>query len=159
MFSATRVAAGVAILALAGSLAFVASGAVADWLVTREGDKVEIDGLRPGSTYRYEIGSDGTLSEKALFAEHGSDGMTIDNEGNVYLTGKGVTVFDRTGNRPRRVKRVREWDNPVCRQPTFGHFQACQTAEGGRYAHRSARVSADGAECHVRGERCSGASG
>ena len=23
--------------------------------------------------------------------------MTIDNEGNVYLTGKGVTVFDRTG--------------------------------------------------------------
>jgi sugar lactone lactonase YvrE len=27
----------------------------------------------------------------------GSDGMTLDNEGNVYLMGKGVLVFDRTG--------------------------------------------------------------
>jgi gluconolactonase len=39
-------------------------------------------------TYSFEIQEDGTLSHKKLFCELGSDGMTIDAEGNVYLTGK-----------------------------------------------------------------------
>ena len=37
-------------------------------------------------TFVYTINADGTLSNKKLFAPESSDGMTIDNQGNVYLT-------------------------------------------------------------------------
>ena len=48
-------------------------------------------------TYRYDIQTDGKLAGKKLFCGMGSDGMTLDAEGNLYLTGNGVTVFDKTG--------------------------------------------------------------
>lgn len=48
-------------------------------------------------TYKYTILSDGSLSERTLFVNKGSDGMTIDTKGNVYTTGKDIVVFDRTG--------------------------------------------------------------
>ena len=50
-----------------------------------------------GKTYSYKINSDGTLSDKKLFAEQGSDGMTLDTYGNVYLTGKAVTIHNPSG--------------------------------------------------------------
>lgn len=48
-------------------------------------------------TYRYGIRPDGTLADKALFCESGSDGMTLDEHGNLYLTGAGVLVFSPGG--------------------------------------------------------------
>ena len=53
--------------------------------------------IKDKKTYSYAIQKDGSLTEKKLFCEMGSDGMTIDSEGNVYLTGRGVTVFDSAG--------------------------------------------------------------
>src|SRR5207249_4477185 len=50
-------------------------------------------------TYRYNINKDGTLSNKTLFVNEASDGMTIDNRGNVYLTGNGVTVYNNEGKK------------------------------------------------------------
>ncbi len=41
---------------------------------------------------------DRTLSDKRLFANMGSDGMTID-EGDIYMTGNGVTVFNAKGEK------------------------------------------------------------
>lgn len=54
-------------------------------------------------TYKYKINNDGTLSDKTLFASVGSDGMTIDNEGNIYLTENGVLVYDSAGNQIDRI--------------------------------------------------------
>jgi gluconolactonase len=71
----------------------------------------DIDG---GKTYRYKIESDGSLTEKTLFCSLGSDGMTIDDEGNVYLTGKGVSVFDPTGNRIEHIDVPEPWTGNVC---------------------------------------------
>ena len=48
-------------------------------------------------TYRYTILEDGTLSGKQLFADEGSDGMTIDSKGNVYLTNSAVKVYNPAG--------------------------------------------------------------
>jgi gluconolactonase len=48
-------------------------------------------------TYRYTIQPDGTLGEKVLFCSQRSDGMTIDNEGNLYLTTSGVNVYNSSG--------------------------------------------------------------
>ena len=53
------------------------------------------DGRR---TYVYTPAPDGTLADRRLFVEQGSDGMTMDEMGNVYLTGEDVTVFDPDGD-------------------------------------------------------------
>jgi gluconolactonase len=65
-------------------------------------------------TYAYEIQPDGSLSGKRLFCKLGSDGMTIDDRGNVYLTGKGVTVFDRQGRQIEHIDVPESWTGNIC---------------------------------------------
>jgi gluconolactonase len=61
-------------------------------------------------TYRYKIAEDGSLAEKTLFCESGSDGMTLDSQGNVYLTGnKGVTVYNEHGDLIQTISVPRGW--------------------------------------------------
>lgn len=67
-------------------------------------------------TYSYQINADGTLTDRKLFVEMGSDGMTTDNRGNVYLTGKGVTIFDKSGLQIAHIPIDQEWTANV----TFG---------------------------------------
>jgi gluconolactonase len=54
-------------------------------------------------TFVYTISGDGTLSDKKLFAPEGSDGMTIDNEGNVYLTTTAVSVYNKQGRKVQMI--------------------------------------------------------
>jgi len=54
-------------------------------------------------TFRYTIKADGTLTNKKLFAPVGSDGMTMDSEGNVYLTESAVLVYSPAGKRIARI--------------------------------------------------------
>ncbi|MFP6656858.1 MAG: SMP-30/gluconolactonase/LRE family protein, partial [Pirellulales bacterium] len=70
--------------------------------------------IRAGKTYSYKIGSNGSLAGKKLFCEMGSDGMTIDRDGNVYLTGRGVTVFDPSGKRIQNIPIDADWTANVC---------------------------------------------
>ena len=42
------------------------------------------------------------------------DGMTLDAEGNVYLTGKGVTVFDPNGKKIEHIEIGEPWTANVC---------------------------------------------
>lgn len=65
-------------------------------------------------TYKYEIEKDGSITGKILFAPMGSDGMTIDNKGNLYLTGHGVTVFDPTGKKITNIPINEDWTANVC---------------------------------------------
>jgi gluconolactonase len=57
----------------------------------------------------YDIEEDGYLKNKKVFCEMGSDGMTIDNKGNVYLTGKGVTVFNPKGEQIAYIPLPERW--------------------------------------------------
>ena len=66
---------------------------------TCDGKKLYIADHGGGKTWVYKINEDGTLSDKKLFAEEGSDGMTIDNEGNIYLTNDAVKVYCCPGNK------------------------------------------------------------
>ncbi len=52
---------------------------------------------RGGKTWSYTINADGSLSDKKVFCNVGSDGMTIDNEGYIYITGPAMRVFDKNG--------------------------------------------------------------
>lgn len=65
-------------------------------------------------TYRYPINSDGTLQSAQLFTEQGSDGMTIDNKGNIYLTGQGVTVYNPEGKQIEHIDIPASWTANVC---------------------------------------------
>ena len=65
-------------------------------------------------TYAYDIQDDGTLAGKRLFCKLGSDGMTIDDRGNVYLTGHGVTVFDRDGRKIEHIDVPEAWTGNIC---------------------------------------------
>jgi gluconolactonase len=64
---------------------------------TPDGQYLYVADIGARKTYRYKVDPDATLSDKTLFCSMGSDGMTIDIEGNVYLTGRGVTVFNPEG--------------------------------------------------------------
>ena len=50
-------------------------------------------------TYVYTVNADGTLKDKRLFVPWGIDGLTVDNEGNVYITGREnyVNIYDVQG--------------------------------------------------------------
>jgi gluconolactonase len=65
-------------------------------------------------TYQYEIAKDGALTKRKLFCEMGSDGMTRDSAGNLYLTGKGVTVFDKDGKKLGEIPVAKPWTANIC---------------------------------------------
>lgn len=78
---------------------------------TPDGKTLYIADARAGETWRYDIGNDGKLSNKRFFASEGSDGMTIDNHGNVYFTtGPFVKIIDKKGN---KVGEIRVPENPA----------------------------------------------
>ena len=55
-------------------------------------------------TFVYTINKDGTLSDKKLVVSEGSDGMTIDNEGNLYLTTNAVLVYNKKGEKIETIE-------------------------------------------------------
>jgi gluconolactonase len=81
---------------------------------TPDGKTLYVADIGASKTYRYSIQPDGSLKDKKLFCELGSDGMTIDNEGNVYLTGKGVFVFDPGGKQIEHIDVQEPWTANVC---------------------------------------------
>jgi len=81
---------------------------------TPDGKKLYVADIGDNKTYVYDIEPDGTLTNRKLFAELGSDGMTIDNQGNIYLTGRGVTVFNKQGEQISHIPVNKGWTANVC---------------------------------------------
>jgi len=100
---------------------------------TPDGKKLFVADIKAGKTYAYDIQADGSLTNKLLRCELGSDGMTLDAEGNLYLTGKGVTVFDKTGKKIAHIEVPESWTANV----SFGgkdHSTLFITASKGFYS-------------------------
>lgn len=64
---------------------------------TADGTRLYVADHGAGRTYVYGRADDGSLREKRLFVAQGSDGMTMDERGNVYLTGSDITVYNPLG--------------------------------------------------------------
>ena len=79
-----------------------------------DGKMLFVADIRARKTYSYEIQPDGSLSGKKLRCPAGSDGMTLDTDGNLYLTGQGVTVFDKDGKQIDHVAVPESWTANVC---------------------------------------------
>jgi len=80
---------------------------------TPDGKTLYVSDINDGKIWKYDIQADGTLSNKTFLAPEGSDGMTIDNQGNVYLTNKFVSVFDNTGKKIAQIE-IPEQPSNVC---------------------------------------------
>lgn len=83
---------------------------------TPDGKTLYVADIEAGKTYAYDIAASGKLKNGRLFAPIGSDGMTIDERGNIYFTGKGVDVFDSEGRHIEHIEVPQGWTANV----TFG---------------------------------------
>jgi len=81
---------------------------------TPDGKKLFVADIGGNITWSYSIKADGSLTDKKLFCNQGSDGMTIDSKGNIYLTGKGVIIFDKKGNKIGNIEVPENWTANVC---------------------------------------------
>lgn len=81
---------------------------------TSDGKYLFVADIRDSKTYRYEIQADGTLANRQLFAPMGSDGMTLDNQGNLYLTGRGVTIYNKEGVKLGNIPVPSNWVGNIC---------------------------------------------
>lgn len=64
-------------------------------------------------TYKYDIKKNGSLGNRTLFTNIGSDGMKLDNKGNLYITGQGVTIFNPEGKKIEHIP-LPGWTANVC---------------------------------------------
>ena len=81
---------------------------------TPDGRTLYVADIEGNKTYRYHLGAKGELLDKQLFVEQGSDGMTLDEQGNVYLTGQGVTIYSPTGERLAHLDVPAAWTANLC---------------------------------------------
>ncbi len=84
-----------------------------------DGSTLFIADIGDKKTYAYGIDMDGNLVQKTLVAPMGSDGMTLDIRGNLYLTGNGVTVFNKDGEQIEHIPVPQDWTANV----TFGGLE------------------------------------
>jgi gluconolactonase len=102
---------------------------------TPDGRTLFVADIRAGRTYAFDIQPEGTLTNRRVRCELGSDGMTLDTEGNLYLTGKGVSIFDPRGKQIGQIDVPEPWTANV----SFGgrdHQTLFITASKGLYAIR-----------------------
>jgi len=83
---------------------------------TPDGKNLYVADIGDRKIYRYDIQADGSISGRRLAAPMGADGITLDEKGNLYLAGNGVTVFDPQGNKIAEIPVREGWTANV----TFG---------------------------------------
>jgi gluconolactonase len=80
---------------------------------TPDGKLLYVSDIKDKKIWRYEIQEDGSLINKTFFASKGSDGMTIDNRGNVFITSDKVYVYSPEGKLIQEIE-VPERPSNVC---------------------------------------------
>lgn len=100
---------------------------------TPDGKRLFVADIGAKKTYRFDIAPDGSLGNRALLCELGSDGITLDEAGNLYLTGKGVFVIAPDGKEIAHIDVPEKW----CANVSFGgpdHKTLFITASTGLYS-------------------------
>jgi gluconolactonase len=72
---------------------------------TPDGKHLYVADNKGSKTYRFRIEKNGDLSSKELLIDRGSDGMTLDEQGRLYLTGSGgVFIYSPDGKLLDQIK-------------------------------------------------------
>jgi gluconolactonase len=112
---------------------------------TPDGKTLFVADIKAGKTYAYDIQPDGSLANKRLRCDMGSDGMTLDVRGNLYLSGFGVTVCDPAGRRIEHIDVPEPWTGNL----TYGgadHRTLFIAATTGLYAIKMQYAGANAAK-------------
>ena len=80
---------------------------------TTDGKLLYVADAGDGKTYGYRIREDGSLADRKLIAPVGSDGMTLDEQGNLYLARNSVHVYSPDGKKLAEIE-VPEAPSNVC---------------------------------------------
>lgn len=81
---------------------------------TPDGKYLYVADLGWNKTFRYTIGKNGQLTDKVKVIDQGSDGMTLDEKGNIYLTGNGVTIYNPNGKKIGHIEISEPWTANLC---------------------------------------------
>ncbi len=102
-----------------------------------DGRTLFVADIGAGKIFSYRIEADGGLRDRDFFCEHTSDGLALDDEGNVYATGReGVTIYGPDGASIETIKVPQGWTANV----TFGGVNRDRlfvTATSGLYSIRT----------------------
>jgi gluconolactonase len=83
---------------------------------TLDGTLLYIADIGDKKTYRFTVTEDGSLTNRELIIPSGSDGMTLDELGNIYITGNGVHIYSPNGSLISHIEIPERWTANV----TFG---------------------------------------
>jgi gluconolactonase len=81
---------------------------------TPDGRYLYVADIKANKTYRYVIGKGGALSGRQTIINQGADGITIDSKGNLYLSGKGVFIFNPQGEQIGHIEVNEPWTANLC---------------------------------------------
>lgn len=81
---------------------------------TPDGKHLLVADIGDNKTYKYEINADGSLGNRVLFVNKGGDGITLDNRGNLYICGNGVSVFNPQGEQIAQIPVPEKWTANAC---------------------------------------------
>ncbi|MBL4676764.1 MAG: SMP-30/gluconolactonase/LRE family protein [Mucilaginibacter sp.] len=81
---------------------------------TPDGRYLFVADIGAGKIYKYDIKPDGTVSNKRLFFAATADGITLDELGNLYLAGNGITIVDPKGKKITHIDIPQPWTANLC---------------------------------------------
>jgi gluconolactonase len=81
---------------------------------TPDGKYLYVADIGANKTYKYTINKSGTLSDRQLVIQQGADGITLDEEGNIYLCGNGVTIYNPSGKKIEHIAINEPWTANLC---------------------------------------------
>ncbi len=81
---------------------------------TPDGKYLYIADIQANKTYKYSIAKDGYITDKTLFFNQGADGITLDDRGNLYLAGNGVTIVSPQGKKLAHITIAQPWTGNLC---------------------------------------------
>jgi gluconolactonase len=99
---------------------------------TKDGKTLYVADIQGNKILKFAINEDGSLSNGETIINRGADGLTLDALGNIYLAGKGVTIFNNKGEEIGHIDIDEPWTANLC----FGgknHDELFITASGGFY--------------------------
>jgi gluconolactonase len=79
-----------------------------------DGEFLFVADIRGNKIYKYNINADGSLSNKKVFTDKGADGITLDEKGNLYLAGNGITIINPEGKQIGHINIPEPWSANVC---------------------------------------------
>ncbi|MGY4538227.1 gluconolactonase [Mucilaginibacter sp. UYNi724] len=82
---------------------------------TPDGKYLYVSDIGDSKIYKYGIKPDGTLTHRRSFIANASvDGITLDEQGNLYLAGKGITIINPQGIQIAHIDIPKPWSANVC---------------------------------------------